>query len=100
MTVGNIVALTQVNVKRMLAYSSIAHTGYIMAGLAAYANADRPEIAALGIQSVLFYLLGYAVMNIAAFAVVGHAPARHEPLRRPELVRRPGIARAVASRRR
>ena len=70
MTAGNIIALTQVNVKRMLAYSSIAHTGYIMAGLAAYAVADDPETAALGLQSVLFYLLGYAVMNIAAFAVV------------------------------
>ena len=70
MTVGNVVALTQVNVKRMLAYSSIAHTGYIMAGLAAFANAPDPEAAAQGIESVLFYLLGYAVMNIAAFAVV------------------------------
>ena len=71
MTVGNIVALTQTNVKRMLAYSSIAHTGYIMAGIAAFANASDPETAAVGIQSVLFYLFGYAVMNIAAFAVVG-----------------------------
>ena len=70
MTVGNIVALTQVNVKRMLAYSSIAHTGYIMAGLAAYAATDDPAVAAQGMESVLFYLLGYAVMNIAAFAVV------------------------------
>jgi NADH-quinone oxidoreductase subunit N len=70
MTVGNVVALTQVNVKRMLAYSSIAHTGYIMAGLAAFAAADDPEVAAQGIQAVLFYVLGYAVMNIAAFAVV------------------------------
>ncbi len=71
MTVGNVVALTQVNVKRMLAYSSIAHTGYIMAGLAAFAATDDPDIAAQGIESVLFYVLGYAVMNIAAFAVVG-----------------------------
>jgi NADH-quinone oxidoreductase subunit N len=71
MTVGNVVALTQTNVKRMLAYSSIAHTGYIMAGLAAYANATDAEIRAQGIESVLFYLFGYAVMNIAAFAVVG-----------------------------
>ncbi|HEX5039600.1 MAG TPA: NADH-quinone oxidoreductase subunit N [Candidatus Limnocylindria bacterium] len=70
MTVGNIVALTQVNVKRMLAYSSIAHTGYIMAGLAAYANAPDAETAAQGIEAVLFYVLGYGVMNIAAFAVV------------------------------
>jgi NADH-quinone oxidoreductase subunit N len=70
MTIGNVVALTQVNVKRMLAYSSIAHTGYIMAGLAAYANATDADVAAQGIQAVLFYILGYAVMNIAAFAVV------------------------------
>jgi NADH-quinone oxidoreductase subunit N len=70
MTVGNVVALTQVNVKRMLAYSSIAHTGYIMAGLAAFAATDDAAVAARGIESVLFYLLGYAVMNIAAFAVV------------------------------
>jgi NADH-quinone oxidoreductase subunit N len=70
MTVGNVVALTQVNVKRMLAYSSIAHTGYIMAGLAAFANAGDARIQQQGIQSVLFYILGYAVMNIAAFAVV------------------------------
>ena len=71
MTIGNVVALTQVNVKRMLAYSSIAHTGYIMAGLAAFANAPNEEVAAQGIEAVLFYLFGYAVMNIAAFAVVG-----------------------------
>ncbi len=70
MTVGNIVALTQTNVKRMLAYSSIAHTGYIMAGLAAYAATDDPEVMQAGIESVLFYVLGYGVMNIAAFAMV------------------------------
>jgi NADH-quinone oxidoreductase subunit N len=71
MTGGNIVALVQVNVKRMLAYSSIAHTGYIMAGLAAFAAASDPAVQQRGIQSVLFYTLGYGVMNIAAFAVVG-----------------------------
>jgi NADH-quinone oxidoreductase subunit N len=70
MTVGNVVALVQTNVKRMLAYSSIAHTGYIMAGLAAFAATDDPDVAAQGIESVLFYVLGYGVMNIAAFAVV------------------------------
>src|ERR671914_523738 len=60
MTVGNVVALIQTNVKRMLAYSSIAHTGYIMAGLAAFANAPDAGVAQQGIQAVLFYLLGYA----------------------------------------
>ena len=71
MTFGNLVALTQSNVKRMLAYSSIAHTGYILAGLAAYAAATSPEIQREAIESILFYVLGYGVMNIAAFAVVG-----------------------------
>ncbi len=71
MTGGNIVALTQSNVKRMLAYSSIAHTGYILAGLTAYAAAGDKASAQRGIEAVLFYVLGYGVMNIAAFAVVG-----------------------------
>jgi len=71
MTGGNVVALTQANVKRMLAYSSIAHTGYILAGLAAFAAAGTGAVATQGIRAVLFYLLGYSIMNIAAFAVVG-----------------------------
>jgi NADH-quinone oxidoreductase subunit N len=71
MTAGNVVALTQTNVKRMLAYSSIAHTGYILAGLAAFAAATSPAVQQEGIEAILFYVLGYGVMNIAAFAVVG-----------------------------
>jgi len=71
MTVGNVVALTQNNVKRMLAYSSIAHTGYILAGLAVFAATDDPAVASQGISAILFYLVGYGIMNIAAFAVVG-----------------------------
>jgi NADH-quinone oxidoreductase subunit N len=71
MTFGNVVALTQTNVKRMLAYSSIAHTGYILAALAAYAAATSPNVATAAVEAVVFYLVGYSVMNIAAFAVVG-----------------------------
>jgi len=66
MTLGNLVALTQNNVKRMLAYSSIAHTGYMLVGLAAYA-AGRME----GLQGLLFYGAAYSFMNLGAFAVVG-----------------------------
>jgi len=65
MTLGNLVALTQDNVKRMLAYSSIAHTGYMLVGFAAYA-AGRIE----GLQGLLFYCAAYAIMNLGAFAVV------------------------------
>ncbi len=68
MTLGNLVALTQDNVKRMLAYSSIAHTGYMLVGLAAWAGdpLDRSD----GIQALLFYGVAYAFMNLGAFAVV------------------------------
>lgn len=71
MTGGNIVALMQTNVKRMLAYSSIAHTGYILAALAAFAHTTDHAARGEAIQSILFYVLGYGVMNIAAFSVVG-----------------------------
>jgi NADH-quinone oxidoreductase subunit N len=63
MTLGNLVALTQSNVKRMLAYSSIAHTGYLMVGIVA-AGAGQ----AAGIAGVLFYTAAYAFMNLGAFA--------------------------------
>lgn len=63
MTLGNVAALAQKDVKRMLAYSSIAHAGYILVGVAAATTE--------GVKSVLFYLLIYAFMNIGAFAVVG-----------------------------
>ncbi|MBM4420248.1 MAG: NADH-quinone oxidoreductase subunit N [Chloroflexi bacterium] len=62
MTAGNAVALAQRNVKRMLAYSSIAHTGYILAATAAF-GADTAAAA-----GVLFYLAAYGLMNIGAFA--------------------------------
>jgi NADH-quinone oxidoreductase subunit N len=70
MTVGNVVAIAQNNVKRMLAYSSIAHAGYALVGfIAAGAAASLAERNA-AIAAVIFYLLTYAVMNIGAFAVV------------------------------
>ncbi|HEV2527555.1 MAG TPA: NADH-quinone oxidoreductase subunit N [Thermomicrobiales bacterium] len=68
MAFGNIVAIAQRNVKRMLAYSSIAHTGYIMVGLAAYTRGGPIQDQA--VSSLLFYLLAYTFMNIGAFAVV------------------------------
>lgn len=68
MTLGNLVALTQDNVKRMLAYSSIAHTGYMMVGLAAWAG--DPDGRSDGLEALLFYGVAYAFMNLGAFAVV------------------------------
>lgn len=62
MAVGNIIALSQTNIKRMLAYSSIAHAGYALLGIIT-ANAE-------GLASVMNYLMIYAFMNIGAFAVI------------------------------
>lgn len=62
MVIGNVVALSQSNVKRMLAYSSIAHAGYILVALAS----GSPE----GYSGALFYLLVYSIMNIGAFGVM------------------------------
>ena len=62
MTVGNLLALPQRNLKRLLAYSSIAHAGYAMIGIVA--------VSQLGIASVVFYMLAYIVTNLAAFGVV------------------------------
>jgi NADH-quinone oxidoreductase subunit N len=70
MTIGNFAALTQTNVKRMLAYSSIAHAGYILVALAA-----RSE---LGTAAVMFYLAAYGLMNVGAFAVVIHISGKGE----------------------
>lgn len=83
MSVGSLLAIAQTDVKRMLAYSSIAHAGYVLVGLAA-ANQD-------GVSAALFYLLIYAVIIIGAFtAVMVSAPAGAERL---SLAEWGGIAR-------
>ncbi len=66
MTTGNILALVQDNIKRMLAYSSIAHAGYLLLGLLAMGN----DASATGTSAILLYLLAYMVMNLGAFAVI------------------------------
>ncbi len=68
MTVGNLAALRQSNIKRMLAYSSIAHTGYALVGLTAALEKNALTESTLG--AVIFYLFAYSVMTIGAFAVV------------------------------
>jgi len=78
MTLGNLVALTQTNVKRMLAYSSIAHTGYMLVGLTAYAAGQID-----GLEGLLYYGAAYTFMNLGAFAVVA------------ALQRRPGVTSSL-----
>jgi len=62
MILGNVVAISQTNIKRMLAYSSIAHAGYMLAGLASGTQ--------YGVQGILFYLAAYTLMNLGAFGVI------------------------------
>jgi NADH-quinone oxidoreductase subunit N len=64
MTLGNVGALVQNNIKRLLAYSSIAHAGYLLVAFAA-----APQV---GISAAMFYAASYAAMNVGAFAVVSH----------------------------
>ncbi len=70
MTIGNFAALLQSNIKRLLAYSSIAHAGYVLVALA-----SRSET---GTAAAMFYLAAYAFMNIGAFAVVSHLSGKGE----------------------
>jgi NADH-quinone oxidoreductase subunit N len=65
MVLGNFAALVQISVRRLLAYSAIAHAGYILLGLAFFSNSDRSP------QSVLYYILTYGLTTIGAFGVVG-----------------------------
>ncbi len=62
MTLGNLVAVRQTNIKRMLAYSAIAHAGYILVGIVAGSQA--------GFSAVLFYIVAYTIMNLGALSVV------------------------------
>jgi NADH-quinone oxidoreductase subunit N len=64
MVIGNFAALLQTNIKRLMAYSSIAHAGYVMVAIAAHNQ--------VGVAAAMFYLAAYAFMNIGAFAVITH----------------------------
>jgi NADH-quinone oxidoreductase subunit N len=68
LTIGNFAAITQSNIKRMLAYSSISHVGYVLLGIVAAASSTQGFMT--GMKGVAFYLFAYAFMTIGAFAVV------------------------------
>lgn len=67
MILGNVIAIAQTNIKRLLAYSSIAHAGYILMAFVPYGN---PEVAPISIAAGLFYLAAYVVTNFGAWGVV------------------------------
>ena len=70
MVIGNFAALRQSNVKRLLAYSSIAHAGYVLVAVTAASK--------IGTAAAMFYMAAYAVMNLGAFAVVTHVARKGE----------------------
>jgi NADH-quinone oxidoreductase subunit N len=70
MIVGNFAALLQTNIKRLLAYSSIAHAGYVLVAVTAHSR--------IGVAAAMFYLVAYAFMNVGAFAVVTHMAGKGE----------------------
>jgi NADH-quinone oxidoreductase subunit N len=81
MFVGNLGALMQTNVKRMLAYSSIAHAGYILVAFAAVTTmqtADPEHSAAPAYAAILFYLLSYALVKVGAFTIVSELGGKGE----------------------
>lgn len=70
MTWGNVAAILQDNIKRMLAYSSIAHAGYVLLGFLAIGSGDTVETREFGLQAVILYLLVHTFVNFGAFALV------------------------------
>jgi NADH-quinone oxidoreductase subunit N len=84
MTIGNVLGLIQLNVKRVLAYSSIAHSGYMLVGIATLVLAQPDtEYQQMALQGVLFYLAAYGITNAAAFGVLILLPARGPQANRP-----------------
>jgi NADH-quinone oxidoreductase subunit N len=88
MTVGNFAALRQKNAKRMLAYSAIAHAGYVLVGLAAALAGGASDAS----SAVLFYLAAYAFMNVGAFLLIAHLAGRDE--KRTEIADFIGLGRS------
>ena len=83
MTFGNLIALRQSHIRRLMAYSSIAHAGYLFVGLAiglAVANGAESQIGLDGIAAMLFYLVVYAVATTGAFAVLSYLDANDRPI--------------------
>jgi len=75
MTIGNIAAIVQSSIKRMLAYSSIAHAGYILVGILAAVKGQETAV-----NNVLYYLYAYAIMNLGAFAIVTYLSSEDKEL--------------------
>ena len=81
MTIGNISAITQKSIKRMLAYSSIAHAGYALIGIIAQLNGEPNAL-----SGVLYYLYAYTLMNMGAFAILCYLSRENRPFNEYEQI--------------
>jgi NADH-quinone oxidoreductase subunit N len=102
MTVGNIMGLLQDNLRRLLAYSSVAHAGYLLIGVGVACVGSERFLTAGAVESVLFYLVAYAAMTLGAFAVLAYLDNPRRPVETiadlAGLARtHPGIAAATAT---
>ena len=106
MTLGNLVALAQSNIKRLLAYSSIGHVGYLLLGVAALASVDAGgvisvDLSHLAVNGIVLHVVAYAVTNMAAFLCVStvyNATGREDVAAFSGLAKRaPGLAMIMAS---
>jgi NADH-quinone oxidoreductase subunit N len=96
MTLGNVLALLQNNLRRLMAYSSVAHAGYMLVGLAAAPLLGGGAPVA-GVEALMFYLVAYAAMTIGVFAVLAHLQTPERPVEDVDdlaglSVSRPGMA--------
>jgi NADH-quinone oxidoreductase subunit N len=110
MTFGNILALLQSNLKRLLAYSSVAHAGYMLIGIAATYRLARNAVPTQGdilasipegVQSVLFYLVAYGAMTVGLFAAISYLSTPERPIEMEDDLAglgtsHPGIAVVIA----
>jgi len=85
MTLGNVLAVLQDNIRRLMAYSSVAHAGYMLVGLAAAPALLRDDsVATGGVESVLFYLVAYGAMTLGVFAVLSCLATKDKPINQIE----------------
>lgn len=80
MSFGNLLAIIQDNLKRLLAYSGIAHTGYMLIGVLVASAAPGEQASRSGMDAVLFYLVAYGLMTVGTFAVIAHVENKDRPV--------------------
>jgi NADH-quinone oxidoreductase subunit N len=95
MTLGNMLALLQDNIKRLLAYSSVAHAGYMLIGLTVAQSLQEGDTG--GVDAVLFYLVAYGAMTVGAFAVVAYLSTRERPVETVDDLAGLGVSRPVVA---